>query len=103
MATTFERTQIALAVFHRLMCERPMLGNGATKMERWDRDCLTAVSSTTRCELLEELARFGAQVPPHDRGHYPEAARFQEVVDLLSVRPDSQVEDGVMGWLHAIG
>jgi hypothetical protein len=42
MATTFARTQIALAVFRRLMNQGPTFGNSPAKVERWDRDCLTA-------------------------------------------------------------
>ena len=38
----FERTLIALAVFRRVMDEGPTFGDSPAKVERWDRQCLTA-------------------------------------------------------------
>ena len=38
----FERTQVALAVFRRVMDEGPTFGDSPAKLERWDRQCLAA-------------------------------------------------------------
>ena len=38
----FERTLIALAVFRRVIDEGPTFGDSPAKVERWDRQCLTA-------------------------------------------------------------
>jgi hypothetical protein len=39
---TFERTLSALAMFRRVMDEGPTFGDSPAKVERWDRECLTA-------------------------------------------------------------
>lgn len=38
----FERTLAALAVFRRVMDEGPTFGDSPAKVERWDKQCLTA-------------------------------------------------------------
>ena len=38
----FERTQMALAVFRRVMDEGPTFGDSPGKVERWDTQCLAA-------------------------------------------------------------
>jgi hypothetical protein len=38
----FGRTQLALAVFRRVMDEGPTFGDSLAKVERWDRRCLAA-------------------------------------------------------------
>jgi hypothetical protein len=38
----FERTLTALKLFRRLMDEGPTFGNSLAKLQRWDRECLTA-------------------------------------------------------------
>ena len=59
-------------------------------------------NSMTRYELLEELARLALKCRHMIPGTSPEAARFQEVVDRLSVRPAAEPDD-VVGLLRAIG
>ena len=39
---TFERTLVALKVYRRLMDEGPTFGNSLAKVQRWDRECLSA-------------------------------------------------------------
>ncbi len=38
----FERTLAALKLFRRLMDDGPTFGDSPAKVERWDRECLTA-------------------------------------------------------------
>jgi hypothetical protein len=38
----YERTQLALAVFRRVMDEGPTFGDSLAKVERWDGQCLAA-------------------------------------------------------------
>ena len=42
MSMAFERTLQALKVYRRLMDEGPTFGDSPAKVQRWDRDCLTA-------------------------------------------------------------
>ena len=60
-------------------------------------------NSATRYELLEELAQLALKCRNMITGTSPEAARFQQVVDRLSVRPAAEPEDDVVGLLRAIG
>ena len=60
-------------------------------------------NSATRYELLEELAQLALKCRHLITGTSPEAARFQEVVDRLSVRPAADPDDDVVGLLRAIG
>ena len=39
---TFERTLVALKVYRHLMDEGPTFGNSLAKLQRWDRECLSA-------------------------------------------------------------
>jgi hypothetical protein len=59
-------------------------------------------NSATRYELLEELARLALKCRHMIPGTSPEAARFQEVVDRLCVRPPAELDDDVVGLLRAI-
>ena len=60
-------------------------------------------NSATRYELLEELAQLALKCRHMITGAGSEAARFQEVVDRLSVRPAAEPDDDVVGLLRAIG
>ena len=60
-------------------------------------------NSMTRYELLEELAHLALRCRHLIPDTSPDAARFQEVVDRLSVRPATEPDDDVVGLLRAIG
>ncbi len=60
-------------------------------------------NSALRYELLEELARLAVKCRHMIMGASPEAVRFQEVVEILSARPGSELDDDVVGLLHATG
>ena len=60
-------------------------------------------NSATRYELLEELANLALECRHMIASASPEGARFQELVDILSVRERSHVDHDVGSLLHAIG
>ncbi len=60
-------------------------------------------NSAIRYELLEELARLALKCRHMVTGSSPDAVRFQEVVEALSIGSETEPADDLSGLLEAIG
>jgi hypothetical protein len=76
----YERTQVALAAFRRVMDEGPTFGDSLEKVQRWDRQCLAAAMDVREAFWRDS----GAEARTRDAYFTLTVEEVRRAVDLRS-------------------